>query len=249
MSCDFLGKRGRIGIILPSTNTSMEAELSTMEPVGVSNLVGRMVIPNMPRTTDAELQALVEALAASQAAAINSVLSCAPDHLVYGLSAETFYSGVEAGLENTKAMERQAGVGVSAGSEVMVAALTDFGCHRIAVLTPYQPIGDARVRTFFEISGFEVLALTGLKRPSAIGIGQTPPRDLTAALTDLAKCNPDVIVQVGTNLPMARIARVAMDWIGVPVLSANTVVYRDALRQLGLLDDAAFAAQWMSVAP
>ena len=249
MSSDTLGARGRIGIILPSTNTSMEAELSAMQPSGVSNHVGRMTIPNMPLTSDAEFQALVEALAASQSAAIDSVMSCAPDHLVYGLSAETFYSGVAAGLENTRAMARQAGVGVSAVSEAMVAALTEFGFRKIAVLTPYQPIGDARVKAFFEVSGFDVLALTGLKRPSAIGIGQTPRRDLTAALIDLAKCKPDVIVQVGTNLPMARIARVALDWIGVPVLSANTVVYRDALRQIGVLDDAAFTAQWMPVTP
>ena len=77
---------------------------------------------------------------------------------------------------------------------------------------------------------------------------QVPRGTLAEAMRGLAASRPDAIVQVGTNLPMARLAGEAFDWLGLPVLAANAALYRDALRQLGLLDDASFRAEWMPFA-
>ncbi len=248
MSRDTLGHRAKIGIVIPSTNTSVEAEMASMQPVGVTNHTGRMAIANSPLGSDAEFEALIAALISSQQAAIDGVMSCEPDHLILGLSAETFWDGAAAGRAQTDALRTALGIGVSAASAALVDALHEFGLKRIAVLTPYQPVGDARVRSFFDASGIEVVALTGLRCPSPVQTACVPRPDLARALTDLARSGADAIVQVGTNLPCARIAREAFDWLGLPVLAANTVLYRDALRQLGLLDDTAFCAEWLPVA-
>ncbi|MBL6080635.1 hypothetical protein JMJ56_21690 [Belnapia sp. T18] len=46
----------------------------------------------------------------------------------------------------------------------------------------------------------------------------------------------DAIVQVGTNLPMARVAGIAEFWLGKPVAALNTATYWHALRQCGIDD-------------
>lgn len=54
----------------------------------------------------------------------------------------------------------------------------------------------------------------------------------------LAVDGPDVeaVVQVGTNLAMARLAATAETWLGKPVLAINTATYWWALRRNGIAD-------------
>jgi maleate isomerase len=46
----------------------------------------------------------------------------------------------------------------------------------------------------------------------------------------------DVILQVGTNLSMVRLAAMAEFWLGKPVIAINTATYWHALRQNGITD-------------
>ncbi|MDY0206776.1 MAG: hypothetical protein RBR82_09155 [Pseudomonas sp.] len=242
---DTLGFRAKIGIVVPSTNTVVGPEMAAMQPIGVTNHLGRMMIPNMPINSNADFSALAAALAENQNAALESVMSCAPDHLILGLSYETFWSEPSEGQAVTDALCDKLGIGVSNASSAMVSCLQDFGLSRIAVLTPYKPIGDAQVRNFFEASGFKVVEVKGLCGNSPSAPAQVTHADMAQTLRDLARCGADAIVQVGTNLPTAQLAQQAIDWLGIPFLAANTVLYREALKQLGLLDDAAFCAEWM----
>jgi maleate isomerase len=43
-------------------------------------------------------------------------------------------------------------------------------------------------------------------------------------------------VQLGTNLPMARLAAVAEFWLDKPVIAVNTALYWHALRRAGIMD-------------
>ena len=44
----------------------------------------------------------------------------------------------------------------------------------------------------------------------------------------------EAIMQVGTNLAMARLAPQAAIWLGKPVIEINTAIYRHALRASGI---------------
>lgn len=242
---DLLAWRGKVAIVVPSTNTVVQPEMEAMRPPGVTNHVGRMTIPNMPLRSDADFEALMVALASAEGAAIDGAMSCAPDHLVLGLSAETFWNGVEAARATTDALRARLGIGISAASEALIAALRAAGLSRIAVLTPYQPVGDAKVAAFFAASGLTVTAVEGLRCASPVETAMVTRRELVAGLTRLAATGPEAIVQVGTNLPLADLSAEAWDWLGVPVLATNTVLYRHALAALGALDPVAFDARWM----
>ena len=82
--------------------------------------------------------------------AVRSVMTCAPDYLVMGMSAVTFFGGAKGADEFQAMVEREAGVGISIGSHSCTAALKAYGgVKRIAFLTPYFPAANAEVRRYF----------------------------------------------------------------------------------------------------
>ena len=229
---DSLGHRMKFGVIAPSTNTSVQPEFDSMRPVGVTNHFSRIVIPDNPVNSDEDFNALMDDIRETMMDSVDSVMSASPDYLVMGMSAETFWDGLEGSVELEKKVEKRAGVKVAMGSDACQAALKCFGdIKRIAVITPYMPVGDEQVRRFFTDCGYEVAAIKGLKCKSPMLIAHESERTLRDAIIELNDPSVEAIVQVGTNLAMARLAGIAEFWIDKPVIAINTATYWWALRQ------------------
>lgn len=56
------------------------------------------------------------------------------------------------------------------------------------------------------------------------------------SLRELDGDDIDALVQVGTNLAMARLAAQAEVWFHKPVIAINTAIYWHALRDSGIVD-------------
>ena len=71
-------------------------------------------------------------------------MSCHPDYVVLGMSAETFWDGLEGSRVLQRKLDRVAKCGVVMGSDACQAALRKYGrgIKRLGVITPYMPIGD-----------------------------------------------------------------------------------------------------------
>ncbi|HMB08971.1 Asp/Glu racemase [Saliniramus sp.] len=234
---DSLGYRMKFGVIAPSTNTSVQPEFDAMRPVGVTNHFSRIVIPDNPVTSDDDFNKLMDDIRAALMDSVDAVMTCRPDYLVMGMSAETFWDGLEGSIELERRVEERAGVKVAMGSDACRAAL---GCYdnvkRLGVITPYMPVGDVQVRKFFTDCGFEVVNLKGLKCKSPMQIAHVSETELRDAINEVDGPDVDAIVQVGTNLAMARVAGIAEFWLGKPVIAINTATYWWALRQNGIAD-------------
>jgi maleate isomerase len=112
---------------------------------------------------------------------------------------------------------------VTTGAQAVWAALEAYGnIRRLAVITPYMPVGDAQVRRFFDDCGFEIVALKGLKCSSPVQIAHVSERQLRDAIIELNDSTVEAIVQVGTNLAMARLAGIAEFWLDKPVIAIAT---------------------------
>lgn len=233
---DTLGWRSKIGIVMPSTNTSVQPESEALRPVGVTNHVARITIRERPLTSD---QAFLEHVAAMRdgiGAAIDQVMTCGPDHIIMGVALEAFWGGPDQAETLRTSLEARSGVGVTMGSDAARAALDSFGARRIAVLTPHQPKGDEVVRAYLEQAGYEVVRLTGLRCATPTLIAHTTPQQVRDALRDLDGDDVDAILQVGTNLAGMAVSAEAERWLGKPVLSMNAITYWRALRKLGIDD-------------
>ncbi len=231
-----VGYRAQFGVIIPSTNSVVEHDYSLMRPPGVTFHYGRMYIAAPEAGDDDAFEHLIHQIRESLPIAVRDVLTVKPDHLIMGMSAETFWGG-KAGNDAFIARVRElSGLDVFTGADACGRACEALGLRRIAVVTPYQEVGDAQVRTFFGDLGLEVVRLTGLKCPSATAIAEVPEDRLRRVLVDLDGPDVDGFVQVGTNLSMLTLADEAERWLGKPVLAINAVTMWHALRSCGIDD-------------
>ena len=167
---DAAGYRIKFGVIVPSTNTVVEADYNRMAPHGVTFHTGRMYIEHPVMDSDASFEALLVQIRGSIRVAIRDVMTCQPDSLIMGMSSETFWGGVQGNAQFIERVKGQAGLDVSTGASACRAALDRYGVRRIAVLSPYQPISDRQVTRYFEEAGFEVVSFKGLRCPTATAI-------------------------------------------------------------------------------
>ena len=228
--------RAQFGLILPSTNTVVEAEFNWMRVPGVSWHTGRIFIPNPELNDDASFVAFLESLREEIGAAVKGVMTAKPDYLVMGMSAETFWGGKEGAAGFMKWMNDLSGLEVTTGAAACKAALDAYGAKRIGVITPYQPVGDQQVVDFFTQMGYEVTAIHGLKCDSATSIGDVTPEEIKAAFRAVNGADVDLLIQAGTNLPASIVAAEMEVELGKPVLAINTATVWHAYRTNGIDD-------------
>lgn len=234
---DALGWRKKFGVLGPSTNTIVQPEFDEMRPPGVTNHYSRIYTPNAQAISNESFMAGTAVISDNMLEAVASVMTCAPDYLVAGMSAITFYGGVAGADAFQEKIENAASVGLSIGSHSTTAALRAYGgIRRIAFVSPYFPVANGEVRRYFEESGFEVTRDICLQCPSWTAIAEVSQDALRQTLSELDGDDVDALVQVGTNLCMARLAAEAEAALSKPVLAINTATYWHALRNNGIQD-------------
>ena len=235
---DTLGHRAKFAVLAPSTNTSVQPEFDAMRPWGVTNHHSRLVIPDVRVTDDRSFMAMMDAIRGALFPALEAALTCDPDYVVLGMSAETFWDGLAGSRQLKRRLLKTAKRGVAMGSDSCRAALRAYGrgIRRLGVITPYMPVGDRQVRRFFAECGYQVANLVGLKCRSPTLIAHESKKALRDAILRVNRGKVDAVVQVGTNLAMAQVAAAAEFWLDKPVIAINTATYWYALRDYGIKD-------------
>ncbi len=233
---DTLGFRKRIGIVVPSTNTTVQPETDAVRVPGVTCHTGRVTIKERPLNTEEAFFEHMQMMRDGLGTAIDQIMTAGLDHLIMGIALETFWGGVAQADKLQAELAQRAGVGITMGSTASVAALKKFGANKIAILTPHQPRGDEMVRAYFIEAGFDVVRLKGLKCATPRAIAQVPLQDIRNALRELDGDDVQAILTLGTALPAAGVAAEAERWFGKPVLAVNVVSYWHAIRQCGVED-------------
>jgi len=233
---DALGWRHKFGVIAPSTNTIVEPDFYRMTVPGVTAHFSRIHIRDQDMSSDAGMEKLLEQIRAEISAACERVLTCEPDYMVMGMSAETFWGGVEGNRQFKKQITDITGLRVATGAEACERALHLYGAKRIGVVTPYQKVGDDNVIRFFGEIGFEVVAIKGLRCPTAVSIAHVTEAELRGALLEVNSKGVDALVQCGTNLSMVALSDEAERWLQKPVIAINAATWWMALRDNGIND-------------
>lgn len=234
---DVLGWRRKFGILGPSTNTVVQPDYDDMRPPGVTNHYSRIFTPNAKAVSNETFMAGTQVIADNVLDAVDSVMTCEPDYLVMGMSAITFYGGVEGANEFERRVAEHAGIGVSIGAHAVREALNAYGgVTRVAFLSPYFPAANAEVRRYLEESDFTVVRDHCLRCPSWTAIAEVGEDELRRTLDELDGDDVDALLQVGTNLSMARLAAETEQRLGKPVVAINTATYWHGLRRNGIED-------------
>ena len=234
---DALGWRHRFGVLGPSTNTVVQPDLDGMRPAGVTNHYSRIFTPNADAVSNETFMAGARLIGANTLDAVASVMTSAPDSLVMGMSAVTFFGGMAGADAFQASIEAASGLRVAVGSHAVAAALRAYGgVRRVAFMSPYFPAANTEVRRYLTEAGFDVVRDRCLECPSWTAIAGIPASAIRETLRALDGDDVDAIVQVGTNLSAARLCAAAELWLGKPVIAINTATYWHALRGVGIMD-------------
>ncbi|PKI01303.1 arylmalonate decarboxylase [Glaciecola sp. 33A] len=234
---DQLAWRKTFGVLGPSTNTIVQPDFDDMRVPGVTNHYSRIIVEDAQALSDESFMAGTLEISENTLEAVRGVMTCNPDHLVMGMSAVTFYGGAEGSTKWKRNVEQAAGIGLTMGSESLVAAIAAYGnIKKVAFLSPYFPIANKHVRHYLADHGIETVADHCLRCPSWTAISQVSEKTLIDTLKSLDDDNVDALLQVGTNLSMVRVAAAAERWLNKPVIAINTATYWNALRNNGIQD-------------
>ena len=236
---DGLAWRMKFGVVTPSTNTIVQPEYDDLRPLGVTNHVGRMHIPDDPVTNDADFEELIRRIDVALEEAVDRVMTCKPDHMILGISAESIWGGGLEAAELVKARmrARSGGLGVTLAADALPAALKAHGVTgKVGLLTPYMPTAERHIQKFMDDIGYAVSGMVHLECGGPVVIAHTPRRALRDGLQALVDGGADAIIQFGANLPMGKFAAVAEQWFDRPVICVNVATYWHALRSNGITD-------------
>ena len=233
---DALAWRKKFGVIVPSTNTIVEPDFYRMTVPGVTAHTSRIWIRDQDLSNNDAFEALLEQIRVEIEYAVQRVMTAEPDYMVMGMSAETFWGGVQGNREFIRNIKAWSGLDVATGAEACERALNLFGAKKIGVVTPYQQIGNDNVIKFFNEIGFEVVRIKGLKCPTAVSIAHVTDTTLRQALYEVNGEDVDALVQAGTNLRMVGLADEAERWLDKPVIAINAATWWMALRDNGIED-------------
>lgn len=234
---DALGWRAKFGVLGPSTNTIVQPEFDDLRVPGVTNHYSRIVIRNADAISDESFMAGTLEINEHVMDAVHGVLSCAPDYLVMGMSAVTFYDGAEGAARWKQRIVDESGLGISIGSESMAEACRAIGgIRKVALLSPYYPVANREVVRFLADHGIETLRDTCLRCPSWTAIAEVQEATIRTAIAALDGDDIDAILQVGTNLCMLRLAATLENELDKPVVAINAATYWHALRTNGIDD-------------
>ncbi|WP_300680220.1 hypothetical protein [Nocardioides sp.] len=227
-------KGRRFALVLPSTNTSVEREFHHLRPEDCSWHTGRIMI-SAPALDSADAFGLFrECLNEALPSALEIVMTCRPDYVVMGMSAETFWGGVAGNAAFEQNVRDLTGLEVTTGATAAGEALRAFGARRIGIVTPYQPVGDEQVVAYFTELGFEVAAITGLCSASATSIAEESPETLREAFLSVDGPDVDALIQCGTNLECVAVAAELERELGKPVIAINVATMWHAFRANGI---------------
>ena len=235
----WVGSRARIGVIIPSTNISVEYDCQQIVPAGVSWHFGRFFVEQPDLSSDNMFLTFIDAIRETIPHAMRDIMTCEPSHIMMGMSAETFWGGLEGNAEFTDRLREYIGpdMGLTTGANALDESLKAFGAKRVAALTPYQPVGDEQVHRFLEETGYEVAKVVGLKCDTATSIAHTPPSEvIDTVLKELDDDSVDAIVQAGTNLSALHLFPTLEKQLGKPVIPINVATIWHTFRSIGIED-------------
>jgi maleate isomerase len=239
---DVLSHRRKLGLLIPATNTTMEAELWRLicaNPAldGVGLHTANVMTPRPKFGNAEELAAYQRDFLAGLRLAVQQVQLAEPEYLIMGMSLEHILAGIgpiRAAMDDIGALTTLAW---STWQDAAEAALRKVGAKRIGLLTPFEATGNRNAEAMFTDLGFDVAASVGFCCEFALHIAHIPDWAKEKAILELlatADNRLDAIVQCGTNMSLSQVSARLEPRIGIPIIGINGALLWHALRENGI---------------
>lgn len=227
-----MSSRKRIGLMVPSTNTTCEADFQMAMPRGISVHGQRLWLTN-----EGTGDGVYDRMNAEIEAGARYLATAKVDVIVYGCTTGSFFKGPGWDREMCGIIERVSGVPAIATSPTVVEALRVFGARRISVATPYPEWNNEKLRAYLEAHGFQVLNVEGEPHAAAAGNQGINDQDPDAVAEFAARvCRPEADALLCSCTAWRSVEAVAAieARTAKPVVTSNQSTIWTALRALGI---------------
>ena len=224
--------RRRIGVMVPSTNTTCEADFNMVVPRDVTVHGHRLWMTN-----DATGDGAYERMNDEIETGARYLATGKVDVIAYGCTTGSFYRGPGWDREMLALITRAAGVPAVATTPSVVEALRAFGARRLSVATPYPEWNNERLRAYLEAQGFEVLNVEGEPRAAAAGnqgINDQPPESVVEFAARVCRPEADALLCSCTAWRSVEAVDALERRTARPVVTSNQATIWAALRALGV---------------
>ncbi len=230
----------RVGLIVPSSNTTMETEIPAMlqrrEETHPDRFTFHSSRMRMKHVTAEELKKMDQD--SDRCAVELSDAHC--DVLAYACLVAIMSQGPGYHRESQARLHRVteengASAPVVSSAGALVDALALMGVRRTAILTPYMKPLTALVAGYIEDSGVEVVDSLSLEVSDNIEVGRLDPKNLLHLYKRLDLSNADALVlSACVQMPSLPSIQAVEDECGLPVMSSATSTVHAILSALGL---------------
>ncbi|WP_406871175.1 aspartate/glutamate racemase family protein (plasmid) [Thioclava sp. 'Guangxiensis'] len=218
---------GRIGLIVPPTNTVNEAEWARLMPEGVTSHSFRMKLHPDAGAPDRAAELEKDLLAS-----IDMLLPMKPDVVAYACTAGSM---VTPSSDLPQKISETCGTQVVTTADSIVQALRALGAAKVTAVTPYDDLRNAHEVSFLRDHGIETLSISGFglgkNGPSDFPkIAQLSTADILVRAREVIHAESEAIVLTCTDFPTLPLIEELETAFGIPVLSSNTATLWGCLR-------------------
>lgn len=230
----------RIGLIVPSSNTTIETEMPQMlrrrgREVGeeYSFHSSRAVLHSVDEESLGRMVGQLDRC-------VNELLDSRVDALVYACLVALMAQGPGAHRKAEEQIgavleERGIDVAVSTSAGALLNALEVLELERVAIITPYVPALTEAVAAYLTAEGYDVVSKLSLAVEDNLAVGRLSQDNLLEHALNLDLKGADgLIISACVQMPSLKVVDVAEKKLGIPVLSASTAGVYDLLTKLGL---------------
>jgi maleate isomerase len=224
---NFVEKKHRVGLLVPSSNSTQEPEFAQMLPASVSLHVTRLnlqrIDPESTMNVVAELDKESRKLADAQV-----------DLVVLAATAPSTRMGKGYDAQLIKRMEEASGRPATTAATAMLDAFAACGVHRVALAAAWSEATNKWVAAFLEAHGIEVVSQVAMGVVSNNEVGRLHPQTAFEHGKKADRAQADAIFLACGNWWTAAIVEDLERAAGKPVLTTNNMTVWHALRKMGV---------------
>ncbi|MCX6386735.1 MAG: Asp/Glu racemase [Solirubrobacterales bacterium] len=230
----------RVGLIVPSSNTTMETEIpeilrrrGELLPETFTCHSSRV---RMKRVVKEELDAMVQdsdrcAIELSDARVDVIAYACLVAIMAQGVG---YHETAERRLASVTA-DNGGLIPIASSAGALVRGIRALEISRVAIVTPYMKPLTNLVVEYLADAGIEVVDAISLEIADNLDVGRHDPMLLPEIAEGLQLHNAEaVVLSACVQMPSLPAIQVAEERLGLPVLSASVATAYDVFDQLGL---------------
>jgi len=229
-----IGWRGRIGLIIPSTNTTVEYEYSKMAPDGISVHVSRICYPETTDPKEKEKNLL--RLGDDAIKAAKEVASVKPAVIAFCCTSGSFIAGEAHDKEIIDNIEKETGIPAITTSRAVLESFRQLNLKKIAMATPYNEEIAKKEVEYFEkiIPGFKIVAMKNLGIVAALPKGKLHPSSAYISAKEVDVPEAEAIFISCTAWRTIEIIELLEKDLGKLVITSNQATMWALLKKMGI---------------